>query len=93
MRFENQQFEGGEIALDYNEFVNCTFKHCVLSYHGGNFSFQGQITIDHVQFTVSEHAARTLEFLKALKTVMPQVYEQLIDQAGQPTAPASGRMN
>ena len=38
MKFEGQVFEGGDVTLDYNEFIDCVMRDCTLLYHGGEFS-------------------------------------------------------
>ena len=93
MKFTNRTFDNETVTLDYNEFDSCTFKDCTLAFHGGGFSFTGPTAMNNVRFGVFEAANRTLLFLKMLKAVMPELFEQLLANAGEPTPPATGKLN
>lgn len=66
MRAENKTFTKENVQLDSNEFINCIFKDCILTY-GGN----GRVTLNNcsffnVKWTFTAAAADTIRFLSAL---------------------------
>jgi hypothetical protein len=76
MRFENQTFMT-DINLDYNEFVNCTIKDCVVFYHGGNFSLT-RTTLSNVRFGLGDSANRTLDFLRFVRANGQHLLDELL---------------
>lgn len=66
MRYESQRFQAQDVELDGNEFVHCSFTHCILIYRGGEFPiFNGCLFVDSpVQFKGA--AGRTIGLLKVL---------------------------
>lgn len=88
MRFENQTFTQ-DIAVDYNEFVNCTFRNCRILFHGGEFSFSGTVNFEKVAFGVGYAASNTLTFMKFLRAAAPQAFAELMaSPVGKNTAAA-----
>jgi hypothetical protein len=88
MRFENQTFTQ-DTAVDYNEFVNCTFRNCRIIFHGGEFSFSGTVNFERVAFGLGYAASNTLTFMKFLRAAAPQAYAELMAApAGRNTAAA-----
>jgi hypothetical protein len=85
MRFENQTFTT-DIAIDYNEFVNCTFKDCRILFHGGEFSFAGTVNFERVAFGLGHAANNTVTFLKFLRAAAPQAFAELMAQQQKPAA-------
>lgn len=66
MRFENQTFTGMTVTLDFNEFVDCTIKDCLILCHGGTFRLE-RTTITSCKFGVGAPASSTLSFLKLVR--------------------------
>jgi hypothetical protein len=87
MRFENQTFTA-DIAVDYNEFVNCTFKNCRILFHGGEFTFAGTVNFEQVAFGLGPAANNTVTFLKFLRAAAPQAFAELMAQQPKPAASA-----
>jgi hypothetical protein len=83
MKFVGQVFEGGEVTLDYNEFVDCILRDCVLLYHGGEFSLV-RTQLRNVRFGLGGPANNTLAFLKLVRANGPALLESLLDQGPQP---------
>lgn len=93
VRFENQTFTG-DITLDYNDFINCTFGDgSVIHYGGGQYSLQSPTFAGGIRFTFHDNAHRTLIWLKFLSS-MPNG-RQLIDSILEsiPTSPPQMSMN
>ena len=89
MRFENQTFTT-DIAVDYNEFVNCTFKDCRILFHGGEFSFAGTVSFERVSFGLGHAANNTVTFLKFLRAGAPQAFAELMAQQTRAPGTAAG---
>ena len=87
MRFENQTFEG-DVTLDYNEFINCTFTPaCLIHFGGGMYSFTNcKIAFRGISW--HDNADRTLHFMRFLYAmpIGPEVVRQLLETG--PTNPA-----
>jgi hypothetical protein len=81
MRFENQTFTSG-VTLDYNEFVNCTIRDCVVAFHGGGFTLTGT-TITNVRFNLGDAANNTLAFLQMVRAATngEKIVNELITNA------------
>lgn len=88
MRFENQTFTT-DIAVDYNEFVNCTFKNCRILFHGGEFTFAGTVNFEEVSFGLGHAANNTVTFLKFLRAAAPQAFAELMAQQPKPAPSAA----
>lgn len=82
MKFEGQVFES-DITLDYNEFVDCEVKNCVVFYYGGNFSMV-RTKFNNVRFALGGPANQTLAFLRVVRANGPHLIEELLDQGPQP---------
>ncbi|HTV52203.1 MAG TPA: hypothetical protein VME21_13530 [Steroidobacteraceae bacterium] len=89
MRFENQTFTQ-DIAVDYNEFVNCTFRNCRIIFHGGEFSFSGTVHFEQVAFGLGYAASNTLTFMKFLRAAAPQAFAELMAAPTSRNAAAAG---
>ena len=84
MRFENQAFAGVTVTLDYNQFLNCVLRDCLVICHGGDFSLVNT-TLINCRFGVEGMANTTLQFLKLVRASGPQLLEELLGQGPQPT--------
>ena len=81
MRFEKQVFTT-DITLDYNEFVDCEIKDCVVFFYGGSFSLI-RSKLSNVKFGVGGPAGQTLEFLRLVRTVGPHLLDELLNARAQ----------
>jgi len=82
MKFERQVFES-DVTLDYNEFVDCELRNCVVFYYGGNFSLV-RTKLNNVRFALGGPANQTLAFLRFVRANGPQLIDELLDQGPQP---------
>lgn len=92
MRFVKQVFTGGEITLDYNHFVDCELRDCMLVYHGGEFSLV-RTKLVNVRFGLGGAANNTLGFLRLVRANGQQLLESLLDQGPQPVPEQSMTIN
>ncbi len=92
MKFVGQVFEGGEVTLDYNEFVDCELRHCVVLYHGGDFSLV-RTRLIHVQFALAGAANNTLSFLRLVRANGQALLDGLLDAGPQPEPEHSVTIN
>jgi hypothetical protein len=93
MKFENQTFVDQDITLDYNEFVDCQFRDCRIHYHGSPWSVV-RIKFDgRVMFFVGGAAKDTVAYLQFIRSVVPESFEQLINQTQQATPPPGSKPN
>ncbi len=83
MKFENQTFTDN-VTLDYNEFIDCEIKDCVVFYYGGKFSLV-RTRFTNTRFGLGGPANDTLAFLKLVRANGPQLLEELLNQGPQPT--------
>lgn len=66
MRFEEENFSGQTITLDFNDFVRCRFSNCSLVYHGyGPVGLNG-CEFNEVNWNFSGPAANTIKFMTAI---------------------------
>ena len=79
MRFEKQVFTS-DVTLDYNEFVDCEFRDCVVMYYGGEFSLV-RTRMTSVRFGLGGSANLTLGFLRLVRAHGPELLDQLLDAA------------
>jgi hypothetical protein len=91
MRFLNQTFTG-DVTLDYNEFVDCEFRDCVLLFHGGDFSLV-RARFVNVRFGLAGPANNTLNFLRLVRANGAHLVNELLDQGPQPTPDQSVTIN
>ncbi len=92
MRFVKQVFTGGEVTLDYNEFVDCEMRDCLLVYHGGEFSLV-RTRLVNVRFGLGGAANNTLGFLKLVRANGQELLDSLLDQGPQPEPGQSVTIN
>jgi hypothetical protein len=83
MKFVGQVFDGGEVTLDYNEFVDCEMRGCVLTFYGGEFSLV-RTRLEKVQFALGGAANNTLSFLRLVRANGPALLDGLLDAGPQP---------
>jgi hypothetical protein len=82
MRFENQIFTT-DVTLDYNQFIGGVIKNCVVYYHGGDFSLS-DTRMENVRFAMAGPANGALMFLRMIRSLNPQAFEELMSQAPPP---------
>jgi len=87
MRFIKQTFTEG-ITLDYNEFIDCEIKNCLVMFYGGDFLLL-RTTLTNVQFGLGGPANSTLNFLRLVRATNPRLLEELLNAAPGP-APDQG---
>jgi hypothetical protein len=92
MKFVGQVFNGGEVTLDYNEFVDCEMYGCVLLYHGGDFSLV-RTRLVGVQFGLAGAANNTLSFLRLVRANGQGLLDGLLDAGPQPVPAQSVTIN
>jgi len=92
MKFVGQVFNGGEVTLDYNEFVDCEMQGCVLLYHGGDFSLV-RTRLVGVQFGLAGPANNTLSFLRLVRANGQGLLDGLLDTGPQPVPAQSVTIN
>jgi len=82
MKFEKQTFTE-DVTLDYNEFIDCEIKGCMVSYHGGQFNLI-RTKLTNVRFGLGGPANATLAFLRLVRANGPHLLDELLDQGEQP---------
>ena len=82
MRFENQTFTT-DVTLDYNQFIGGVIKNCVVFYYGGDFSLS-QTRMENVRFALAGAANGALMFLRMIRSLNPQAFEELMSEAPPP---------
>ena len=92
MRFQGQVFESAEVTLDYNEFIDCELRNCVLLYHGGDFSLT-RTKLINVQFGLAGAANNTLSFLRLVRANGQALLDGLLDAGPQPIPEHSVTIN
>ncbi len=92
MRFVKQVFNGGEVTLDYNHFVDCELRDCLLVYRGGEFSLV-RTRLTNVRFGLGGAANNTLGFLKLVRANGHHLLDALLDQGAQPEPEQSVTIN
>jgi hypothetical protein len=91
MRFVKQVFTT-DVTLDYNEFIDCEFRDCVVLFHGGEFSLV-RTTFTNVRYGLAGAANNTLSFLRLVRANAPQLINQLLDAGVTPTPDQSVTIN
>ena len=91
MRFEKQTFTD-DVTLDFNEFIDCEIKDCVVFYYGGQFTLVRTI-LANVNFGLGGPANDTLRFLRLVRSANPKAFDSLLDQGDQPTPDQSVTIN
>lgn len=66
MRFEKKTFEKQVISIDGNEYIDCVFIDCNLTYAGGDFSFVNLKTRGRFSLGLSAAANSTLFLLQII---------------------------
>lgn len=92
MKFLGQVFEGGEVTLDFNEFVDCEMLGCTLIYHGGDFSLV-RTRLVGVKFGLAGAANNTLSFLRLVRANGQALLDGLLDAGPQPVPEQSVTIN
>lgn len=91
MRFINQTFTT-DVTLDYNEFVDCEIRDCVVLFHGGDFSLV-RTRLVNVRFGLAGAANSTLNFLRLVRASNPLLLDELLNAAPGPTRDQSVTIN
>ncbi|HEY7964845.1 MAG: hypothetical protein ACHQD6_08990 [Steroidobacterales bacterium] len=82
MRIENQTFVDTTITLDYNQFVGCTIRDCLVVCHGGDFLLE-RTTLQNCRFVLSGPANNALQFLRLVRANGEHLLNELLDQGPQ----------
>ncbi len=82
MRFVKQTF-ATDVTLDYNEFVDCEIRDCIVFFYGGEFSLV-RTKLVNVRFALAGPANNTLNFLKLVKANGSHLLDELLTQGEQP---------
>ena len=80
MKFVKQTFADG-VTLDFNEFIDCEIKDCVVAYYGGKFTLV-RTQFNNVRFAVGGSANDTLVFLNLVRAHGEDLLKQLLDKRG-----------
>jgi len=80
MKFEKQTFTDQEIRLDGNEFVECQFKNCTVTYGGGPIPKLAGCSFVDIRLSFAEAALNTLAFMTILCQGFGEGGKQLIEQ-------------
>jgi hypothetical protein len=99
MRFEGDTFEGQEIRLDQNEYVNCTFMTCELQFGGMGFVAFSDCKFDNCRWSFVDAASNTLRFMASLyhglggggKGLIEQLFESIRKNPPPGMAPAQNQ--
>ncbi len=83
MRFDNQTFTS-DVTLDYNQFIGGVIRDCVVYYYGGDFSLSGT-RLENGRFALGGPANGALMFLRMIRAMNPQAFEELMSQAPPPS--------
>ena len=66
MKFKNHTFEGQNVLLDGNEFIDCTFKNCKIEYRGfAGFNLESN-SVTNCSWIMGNPAANAINYLAAL---------------------------
>jgi hypothetical protein len=91
MRFVNQSFKDG-VTLDYNEFIDCDIRDCLVLYYGGDFTLL-RTTLTNVRFGLGGSANNTLNFLRLVRAANPRLLDELLNAAPGPQSEQSVTIN
>jgi hypothetical protein len=91
MRFVNQTFSD-DVTLDYNEFVDCEIRNCLVLFHGGDFVLL-RTTLTNVRFGLGGPANNTLNFLRLVRAANPRLLDELLNAAPGPVSDQSVTIN
>ncbi len=80
MDFKDKQFKNEKMRLDGNTFINCQFENCVIEYGGGPPPDMSGCRFTGVQWSFTEAALNTVQFMQALYHGMGEGGQQLIEQ-------------
>ena len=79
MKHKEAKYTECDITLDGNEFENCQFINCKLSYSGGPVKLGPGCVFDKPQFMLSGAAFRTMELLGILYQASPSAIEKIFE--------------
>jgi hypothetical protein len=91
MRFIKQTFTD-DVTLDYNEFVDCEIRNCLVLFHGGDFTLL-RTTLTNVRFGLGGPANNTLNFLRLVRAASPRLLDELLNAAPEPVSDQSVTIN
>ncbi len=91
MRFEKQTFTT-DVTLDYNEFIDCTIRDCVVMFHGGEFTLV-RTKLLNVRFGLGGPANSTLVFLRLVRANGQYLLDELLNAAEPPEPDQSATIN
>jgi hypothetical protein len=91
MRFVKQTFTDS-VTLDYNEFIDCEIKNCVVLFYGGDFTLL-RTTLTNVRFGLGGPANNTLNFLRLVRAASPHLLDELLNAAPGPAPDQSVTIN
>jgi hypothetical protein len=79
MQHKDQNFSGTAEVLDGNEYVNCKFTNCALTYRGGGLPTISGCSFEDCRWQLEDASERTLVFLRAIYHGMGPGGKQLVD--------------
>lgn len=80
MKIERYTFTQQEIRMDGVEFVDCTFVNCTLVYAGGPPPSIVNCTFDSINWSFTESAGNTIQFLGAIYQGFGEGGQELVEQ-------------
>lgn len=79
MRYEKEKFSNENIALDFNQFIECEFVDCKLIYRGyGPVDLEG-CSFRNVQWIFSDAAGNTIKFMAGIYSGAGEGGKKLIE--------------
>lgn len=76
MKYTGKKFDGANVTLDFNEYVDCEFSGCEMIYKGGNLPVFENCNFSQCRFSLVEKAQNTLDYLAFL-------YQNMAETGGQ----------
>jgi len=66
MKYTAKKFDGDNVTVDFNEYVECEFSNCEIIFKGGNLPVFEKCVFNNCRFSLTEKADNTLGYLSFL---------------------------
>ena len=66
MRYTAMKFDGKNVTVDFDEFVDCEFTNCEIIYEGGRLPVFENCVFNNCRFSLKQKADNTLGYLTFL---------------------------
>lgn len=77
--YKGKEFTGMEEAVDFNQYIDCTFTRCRIIYRGGALPKFENCKITECQWSLEDAGHRTLNYLGMLYHNMGSMGQELIE--------------